>query len=67
MQDDAQNWTVFVAEKPGHFRQKIVERGMTRGSLVAITGISEGTSVVTSGAFFLASELAKSGFDIHDH
>lgn len=67
MQNDAQNWTVFVQVKPGHFRQSVVTRGMTRGALVAITGLSEGASVVTDGAFFLASELAKSGFDIHDH
>ena len=67
MQDDEQNWTVFVQERPGHFRQTVVERGVTRGTSVAISGITEGTVVVTQGAFFLASELAKSGFDIHNH
>ena len=67
MQDDEQNWTVFMQVKPGHFRQSVVQRGVTRGARVAISGIPEGTVVVTKGAFFLASELAKSGFDIHDH
>lgn len=67
MQDDEQNWTVFVEVKPGHFRQSVVKRGVARGARVAISGIPEGSVVVTKGAFFLASELAKSGFDIHDH
>jgi hypothetical protein len=67
MQDDEQNWTVFVEVNPGHFRQTVVNRGVARGARVAISGIEEGTVVVTQGAFFLASELAKSGFDIHDH
>jgi len=38
------------------------ERGMN-----LVSGIEPGTRVVTAGAFFLASELAKSGFDIHNH
>ena len=67
MQDDEQNWTIFVEVEPGHFRQSVVKRGVTRGARVAISGIPAGTVVVTKGAFFLASELAKSGFDIHDH
>lgn len=67
MQDDEQNWTVFIQEKPGHFRQAIVIRGVTRGAQVAISGIEKATVVVTHGAFFLASELEKSGFDIHNH
>ena len=32
-----------------------------------IEGVVPGTRVVTRGAFFLQSELAKSGFDIHAH
>jgi cobalt-zinc-cadmium efflux system membrane fusion protein len=32
-----------------------------------IRGLVPQTRVVVSGAFFLASEQAKSGFDIHNH
>ena len=67
MQDDEQNWTVFVEVESGHYQQTVVNRGVSRGDRVAISGLDEGTRVVTSGAFFLAAELAKSGFDIHNH
>jgi len=56
MQDDQGSWTVFVEV-----------RGASRGGQIAISGFAEGTRVVTSGAFYLAAELAKSGFDIHNH
>jgi membrane fusion protein, heavy metal efflux system len=61
------DWTVFVEEEPGSFLQIEVERGQAWGNLVPIYGIEEGTRVVVDGAFFLAAELAKSGFDIHNH
>jgi hypothetical protein len=67
MQDDEGKWTVFVELKEGHFKQTGVRRGLARGGKVPIMGIEEGSSVVTDGAFFLAAELAKSGFDIHNH
>jgi len=62
-QDSDGNWTVFVEESEGHFGQVVVQRGEPRGAFVPITGITQGTAVVTQGAFFLASQLAKSGFD----
>ena len=62
VQDEEGNWTVFVELNPGHFKQTRVHRGTTRGKKVAISGIAEGTSVVTKGAFYLGAELAKSGF-----
>lgn len=64
VQDDEGNWTVFVEFKPGHFKQTLVHRGTTRGQKIAISGIAEGTPVVTKGAFYLGAELAKSGFEI---
>jgi hypothetical protein len=39
----------------------------TTGGLAVIDGLAAGTRVVTSGAFFLQSELAKVGFDPHNH
>ena len=62
MQDEEGNWTVFVEFKSGHFRQTRVHRGTTRGQKIAISGIAEGTPVVTKGAFYLGAELAKIGF-----
>jgi len=67
IKDDEGNWTVFVEVKAGHFKQIQVRRGETSDLLVPITGLEEGVAVVTDGAFFLAAELAKSGFDIHNH
>jgi hypothetical protein len=32
-----------------------------------IEGVPAGSRVVTQGAFFIQSELAKSGFDVHNH
>lgn len=67
VQDNEGNWTVFVELQPGHFKQTRIHRGTARGKKVAISGIAEGTPVVTEGAFYLGAELAKSGFEIHSH
>jgi len=67
IQDDKGNWTVFVEVKVGHFKQMKVRRGESSGAMIPISGIAPGLNVVTDGAFFLAAELAKSGFDIHNH
>lgn len=61
------DWVVFVETESGVFSQLEVERGTPWGNNVPIFGVEEGTRVVTEGAFFLAAELAKSGFDIHNH
>ena len=67
MQDGEGNWTVFVEFERGHFKQTRIFRGAAHGGKIPISGIAEGTPVVTEGAFYLAAELAKSGFDIHSH
>jgi len=61
------DWMVFVEGKPGHFRPKEIEVERNVGDLSIIKGIPAGTRVVTQGAFFVQSELAKSGFEIHNH
>ena len=61
------DWTIFTEHKPGEFEAKEVELLRTVGDLSIIQGIEPGTRVVTQGSFFIQSELAKSGFDIHDH
>ena len=61
------DWQIFVEEEPGHFKPEEIEVISTVGDRVIINGIKPGTRVVTQGAFFVQSELAKSGFDIHNH
>jgi RND family efflux transporter MFP subunit len=61
------DWTVFVEDHPGEFKAVEVELGRSLGELIEIIGLENGTRVVTQGAFFVASEIAKGGFDPHNH
>lgn len=61
------DWQVFVEHEPGEFEPREVDVIRTTAGLTVIGGIEPGARVVTSGAFFLQSEFAKSGFDIHNH
>jgi RND family efflux transporter MFP subunit len=61
------DWTVFVEDHPGEFLPVEVELGRALGRLREITGVKPGARVVTEGAFFVASEIAKGGFDPHGH
>lgn len=62
------DWQVFVTgDESGAFRPVEVQLVRTVGGLAVIEGLTAGTEVVTHGAFFLASELAKGGFDPHGH
>jgi len=59
---------VFIEEEPGHFeRREVIIGRASMGMAPVIAGIKEGESVVVKGAFILASELAKSGFEVHNH
>ena len=59
---------VFVEEEPGHFERREVTVGKaSMGMLPILQGVAEGERVVVKGAFVLASELAKSGFAVHNH
>lgn len=58
---------VFVEEEPGQFVSKEVEVVRQLPGLVIIDGLEPGIGVVTQGAFFVQSELAKSSFEIHSH
>ena len=66
-QNDEGQWVVFVEDEPNHFIRTPVTRGQVYAGLVAIDGIEPGSTVVTEGAFYLAAELAKSGFGDDDH
>ena len=61
------DWQVFVEHEPGEFEAREVEVIRSSAGQAVIEGVAPGARVVTRGAFFLQSELAKSGFDIDDH
>ncbi|WP_232824671.1 efflux RND transporter periplasmic adaptor subunit [Algibacillus agarilyticus] len=61
------DWVVFVEDHPGEFQAVEVELGRSLGDYREIIGIESGTRIVTQGAFFVASEIAKGGFDPHNH
>jgi len=61
------DWTVFVEDHPGEFTAVEVELGQPLGNYRQIIGFRPNTRVVTEGAFFVASEIAKGGFDPHGH
>jgi len=58
---------VFVAQHDNEFRALEVEVLQSSGGYTRIAGLEPGTRVVIKGAFFLQSEMAKAGFDIHNH
>lgn len=61
------DWTVFVEDHPGEFNAVEVELGQKLGDYREIIGLAANSRVVTKGAFFVASEIAKGGFDPHNH
>ncbi|MCH9674375.1 MAG: efflux RND transporter periplasmic adaptor subunit [Gammaproteobacteria bacterium] len=61
------DWAVFIEEAAGKFESLEVEVIRTLNGLAVIEGVPAGTRIVTEGAFFVQSEIAKSGFDIHNH
>lgn len=61
------DWTLYVEHEEGQFEAQEVELGRSLGKWREITGLEPGTRVVTKGAFFVASQIAKGGFDPHNH
>ena len=62
------DWQVFVAEGDDAFRPVEVELLRTAGGHGRDRRVCPSARrVVTRGAFFLQSELAKGGFDPHNH
>jgi multidrug efflux pump subunit AcrA (membrane-fusion protein) len=59
---------VFVEEETGHFERREVEVGKANMGMVELfKGVKAGEAVVVDGAFVLISELAKAGFEVHNH
>jgi len=62
------DWQVLVEQdEAGEFKGVEIELVRVSDGKAIISGIKPGTSVVVEGAFFVQSELAKSGFEIHNH
>lgn len=63
------DWIVFVEskDKQGEFKPQEIEILRTIDDYTVIKGLPEGTRIVTKGAFFVQSELAKGGFAVHNH
>ncbi len=61
------DWQVFYEHEPGEFKPQEVDVVRTVGDKLVIEGIEPGVRVAVSGVFFIQSELAKSGFEIHNH
>jgi len=60
------DWMVFVEEN-GEFNGVEIELGRQFGALREINGLPAGTKVATTGAFYIAAEIAKGSFDPHNH
>ncbi len=65
------DWQLFIEHEANEFEPKEIELGRRfyKGTQQwrEVFGVNEGDKVVFSGAFFVASELAKGGFDPHGH
>jgi len=62
------DWEIFVEQdEVGEFKSVEIELKRISDGKAIIEGIKTGTRVVTQGAFFVQSELAKGGFEIHNH
>ncbi len=61
------DWQVFVEEEPGRFEPHEVEVLRAVGDRMVVAGLEAGTRIVVRGAFFVQSELAKAGFEVHNH
>ncbi len=61
------DWTVFIETQAGEFEAREVELGRSLGKWREINGVESGSRVVMEGAFFVASQIAKSDFSAHNH
>ncbi|HED18260.1 MAG TPA: efflux RND transporter periplasmic adaptor subunit [Gammaproteobacteria bacterium] len=61
------DWQVFIEEAPGRYEPKEIEVLRTVGRQMVIDGLKDGERIVSKGAFFIQSEIAKGGFEVHNH
>ncbi|KZN67109.1 efflux RND transporter periplasmic adaptor subunit [Pseudoalteromonas luteoviolacea] len=67
MRDPDQNWVVFAEQSNKTFLPLPIKLGKQLGDKRIVYGLPVGSRVAVKGAFFIASESAKSGFDPHNH
>ena len=67
MRDADGDWQIFTETEDGDLSPVTVTLGPKFGEWQAISGVNAGTTYVSRGAFFVASEIAKGGFDPHNH
>ena len=62
------DWQIFVEQdEAGEFKAVEVDVRQIFDGKAVIEGVKPGSKVVTAGAFFIQSEIAKGGFEIHNH
>lgn len=61
------DWQLFVQDDDGGFLPREVEILKSSGDRYVVSNVNDGETVVVTGAFFIQSELAKSGFSVHNH
>lgn len=61
------DWTVFQQVSAERFEPVEIRVVRETAGMVVFEGVPAGAKVVTEGAFFVQSELAKSGFSVHNH
>lgn len=61
------DWQLFIQDEDGGFLPREVEILKISGDQYVVSNVNEGETVVVTGAFFIQSELAKSGFSVHNH
>jgi multidrug efflux pump subunit AcrA (membrane-fusion protein) len=61
------DWVVYVELEPGVYRSQEIQVLRSVDGYAVVSGIAPGTRIVTKGTFFIHSEAAKSGFDVHQH
>ncbi len=61
------DWVLFEERVPGEFVPREVEIIEDLGDQLIISGIENGTIIVTKGAFTVQSEFAKGSFEVHNH
>ncbi len=60
-------WVAYLETEPGEFKPVEVKVLRRVEGQVIVDGLTPGTKVVTEGAFFIQSELAKGSFETHNH
>ena len=67
MRDADGDWQLFVVDEDGELVPRVVQLGNRYGKWQQISGVEANVQYVSRGAFFVASEIAKGGFDPHNH